>query len=137
MQKQAVIFEDLGRMDYRNAWDYQELLLQRNLTIKSEFGKTPAASIDHDTANTINHLLFVEHNPVYTLGKSGHMENILISEKEMEDRGIQFFKTNRGGDITFHGPEQIVGYPILDLEKFGTDIGKYMRNLEEDNHADA
>jgi len=127
MQKQQVIFEDLGRMDYRSAWDYQEILLQKNLSIKSEIGKTsgPVA------LQTKNYLLFVEHDPVYTLGKSGHMENVLISEQEMNDRGISFFKTNRGGDITFHGPEQVVGYPIFDLEKFGTDIGKYMRNLEE------
>jgi lipoyl(octanoyl) transferase len=79
----------------------------------------------------VHHLLFVEHPPVYTLGKSGHMENILISAAEMEEKGIAFYKTNRGGDITFHGPGQLVGYPILDLEKFYTDIGKYLRNLEE------
>jgi len=85
----------------------------------------------HFNADLENHFLVVEHDPVYTLGKSGHIENVLISEEEMNERGIQFFRTNRGGDITFHGPEQIVGYPILDLEKFGTDIGKYMRNLEE------
>ncbi|MCU0396372.1 MAG: lipoyl(octanoyl) transferase LipB, partial [Chitinophagaceae bacterium] len=75
--------------------------------------------------------LLVEHPPVYTLGKSGHLENILISEQEMGARGIDYFKINRGGDITFHGPQQLVGYPILDLEKFYTDIGKYLRNLEE------
>ena len=131
MQKQDVKFEDLGRMDYRRAWDYQEKLLQQNLNIKSELGTKTADFADYNLPVTVNHLLFVEHDPVYTLGKSGHMENILISEEEMEAKGIQFFKTNRGGDITFHGPEQIVGYPILDLEKFGTDIGKYMRNLEE------
>jgi lipoyl(octanoyl) transferase len=73
----------------------------------------------------------VEHPPVYTLGKTGHEENVLLGEAELKERGILFVKTNRGGDITFHGPEQIVGYPILDLEKFGTDIGKYLRNLEE------
>ena len=141
MQKQQVIFEDLGRMDYRRAWDYQEMLLQKNLHIKSGVGKHSFDNIqdrletdqpsDYRSGQTENHLLFVEHDPVYTLGKSGHMENILISEKEMHAKGIQFFKTNRGGDITFHGHEQIVGYPILDLEKFYTDIGKYMRNLEE------
>src|SRR5882672_12873253 len=141
MQKQQVIFEDLGRMDYRRAWDYQEMLLQKNLAIKSELGRLafdyarniPVTDqpLNHHEVQTTNHLLFVEHDPVYTLGKSGHMENILITEEEMDARGIQFFKTNRGGDITFHGLEQVVGYPILDLEKFGTDIGKYMRNLEE------
>src|SRR5580765_7310077 len=131
MQKQQVIFEDLGRMDYRRAWDYQEKLLQQNLHIKSEFGQRATSIIDDSLPATVNHLLLVEHDPVYTLGKRGHMENILISEEEMEAKGIQFFRTNRGGDITFHGHEQIVGYPILDLEKFGTDIGRYMRNLEE------
>jgi len=80
---------------------------------------------------TSNYLLFVEHPPVYTLGKSGHMENVLIDEGHMKEKGIDFFRTNRGGDITFHGPGQIVGYPILDLERFYTDIGKYLRNLEE------
>ena len=82
-------------------------------------------------SSTTNYLLFVEHPPVYTLGKTGHEENILLGEKELNEKGNSFVKTNRGGDITFHGPEQIVGYPILDLEKFGTDIGKYLRNLEE------
>jgi lipoyl(octanoyl) transferase len=76
-------------------------------------------------------LLLVEHPHVYTLGKSGHMENVLIGEQTMEEKGIQFFRINRGGDITYHGPGQLVGYPILDLEKFYTDIGKYLRNLEE------
>lgn len=80
---------------------------------------------------TTNHLLFVEHPPVYTLGKSGSVKNILISEEEMKRRGIEYYPTNRGGDITFHGPQQIVGYPILDLEKFETDIGKYLRRLED------
>lgn len=83
------------------------------------------------TRTTTHHLLFVEHPPVYTLGKSGHIENVLMDEERMKEGGIQFFRTNRGGDITFHGPGQIVGYPILDLEKFYTDIGKYLRNLEE------
>ena len=90
---------------------------------------------ENDNANsqlsTRHYLLLCEHSPVYTLGKSGHVENILISEAEMQNRGIQFFKTNRGGDITFHGPQQIVGYPIIDLEKFYTDIGRYLRALEE------
>jgi lipoyl(octanoyl) transferase len=80
---------------------------------------------------TRHSLLFVEHPPVYTLGKSGKIENVLISEAERLTRGIDFFYTNRGGDITFHGPQQIVGYPILDLEKFYTDIGRYLRHLEE------
>ena len=81
--------------------------------------------------STSNYLLFVEHPPVYTLGKSGKSENVLLNEGERKERGIEFFHTNRGGDITFHGPGQIVGYPIIDLENFFTDIGRYLRSLEE------
>lgn len=85
-----------------------------------------------DTAqDTTSYFLLCEHPPVYTLGKSGHIENVLISEADMQRRGIEFYRTNRGGDITFHGPEQIVGYPIIDLEKLYTDIGRYLRELEE------
>ncbi len=80
---------------------------------------------------TQHYLLFVEHPPVFTLGKSGNINNVLLSEERLNEIGIEFFRTNRGGDITFHGPQQIVGYPILDLEKFDTDIGHYLRNLEE------
>ena len=122
MQKQEVIFRDLEQMDYKEAWDLQESLLKENLEIKRrEEGKE----------DTKNYLLFVEHPPVYTLGKSGNIENVLIDEYQRAEKGIQFFHTNRGGDITFHGPEQIVGYPIMDLEKFYTDIGRYLRELEE------
>jgi len=85
----------------------------------------------HPPTSTTHHLLFVEHPPVYTLGKSGKIENVIIGEEERVREGIDFFHTNRGGDITFHGPEQIVGYPIFDLEKFYTDIGRYLRELEE------
>ncbi len=135
MQRQVVQFRDLGSMDYKTAWDYQEKLLKENLEIKSSvyqaqptvsFEATPGYSLP-----TKHHLLFVEHPPVYTLGKSGKMDHVLIDEAERNEKGIQFFQTNRGGDITFHGPEQIVGYPILDLEKFYTDIGRYLRDLEE------
>ncbi len=122
---QEVLFKDLGRAEYKQVWDYQESLLQDNVRIKTE------ARQKEIIPQTTNYLLFVEHSPVYTLGKSGHMENILIDEDSMQQKGIQFFKINRGGDITFHGPGQIVGYPILDLERFYTDIGKYLRNLEE------
>ncbi len=125
MIMQDVFFSDLGQMDYRHAWDFQEKLLQENVRIKSE------ARSQKSEEKTTNHLLFVEHPPVYTLGKSGHEDNILIDEQSMKNNGIEFFKTNRGGDITFHGLDQIVVYPILDLEYFGTDIGKYLRNLEE------
>jgi len=144
MDKQQVIFRDLGNMDYKTAWDYQEKLLQENTQLKSEFVirnselvangnlstyKEPITSIQYPA--TTHYLLFVEHPPVYTLGKSGNIENVLMSEDQLQENGIQFFRTNRGGDITFHGDQQIVGYPILDLEKFYTDIGKYLRNLEE------
>ncbi|HEU5053968.1 MAG TPA: lipoyl(octanoyl) transferase LipB [Hanamia sp.] len=134
MEKQQIIFEDLDVINYKSAWDYQEELVKNNLAIKSgtraleKEGKAVPAPKELPTKN---YLLFCEHPPVYTLGKSGHMENVLISESEMEEQEIEFFKTNRGGDITFHGLQQIVGYPILDLEKFFTDIGKYMRSLEE------
>jgi lipoyl(octanoyl) transferase len=133
---QEVLFKDLGRVGYKQVWDYQESLLQKNVRIKSELRRLADSPDTPDTPGieeltTSNYLLFVEHPPVYTLGKSGHMENILIDEDHMRERGIDFFQTNRGGDITFHGPGQIVGYPILDLERFYTDIGKYLRNLEE------
>lgn len=124
-------------MDYQAAWDYQEKLLQENIKIKSARNHQLQGMVHGDNVyadqdlSTTHHLLFVEHPPVYTLGKSGHEENILISQEEMKQRGMSFYRTNRGGDITFHGPEQIVGYPILDLERFYTDIGKYLRNLEE------
>jgi len=142
-------------INYKSAWDYQEQLVKKNLDIKAEARKklfseslelssayqqgsatgTETMALDSPILNappsTTNHLLFCEHPPVYTLGKSGHMENVLLSENEMEEKEIEFFKTNRGGDITFHGLQQIVGYPILDLEKFYTDIGKYLRSLEE------
>ena len=144
MDKQKVIFRDLGKMEYKEAWDYQERLLKETARRKS-IVRSPDSIVmgeksndndigltTHDSRLTTEHyLLFVEHPPVYTLGKSGNIENVLMSEEQLEQNGIQFFRTNRGGDITFHGEQQIVGYPILDLEKFYTDIGKYLRNLEE------
>ena len=135
--KQIVYFEDLGEMDYQSAWDYQEQLMKANLDIKTQnrllqlTGKADELLNELERQNTSNHLLFVEHPPVYTLGKSGKKEHILIGENDRAEKGIQFFNTNRGGDITFHGPQQIVGYPILDLENFFTDIGLYLRTLEE------
>ena len=133
MSKQTVIFQDLGLMDYQSAWDYQESLLQENVRKKSLTSQSVITEIDTvmEQPSTVNYLLFVEHPPVYTLGKSGNKENVLLGEDDLKAKSIQFFNTNRGGDITFHGPDQLVGYPILDLEKFYTDIGKYLRNLEE------
>lgn len=130
MQKKPVIFKDLGVMEYQAAWDYQEKLLQENVQKKSLVYSQEVETFDAGI-QTSNYLLFVEHPPVYTLGKSGNKENVLLDDNGLKERKIQFFNTNRGGDITFHGPDQIVGYPILDLEKFYTDIGKYLRNLEE------
>ena len=117
---QKVFFKDLGIQPYKKVWDYQEKLLKENTAKKF-----------NGDGNTIHHLLFVQHLPVYTLGKSGHEENILISNAEMKINGIEYFRTNRGGDITFHGLQQIVGYPILDLDKFKTDLSWYLRSLEE------
>lgn len=137
MQKQQVIFRDLGQMDYKDAWDYQERLLKENVSKKSvvrsqELVARYSEVMDPNSElQTTHHLLFVEHPPVYTLGKSGNESNLLIDEHQREEKGVQYFKINRGGDITYHGPGQIVGYPILDLEKFYTDIGKYLRNIEE------
>lgn len=125
-----MIFRDLGIIDYKSAWDIQENFLKENIEIKSA-QKNSVHTSAQELLSTRHHLLFCEHKPVYTLGKSGHMDNILISPEEMLARGIEFYKTNRGGDITFHGLQQIVGYPILDLEKYYTDIGKYLRNIEE------
>jgi lipoyl(octanoyl) transferase len=142
--KEQVHFKDLGKMPYKQAWDYQEDLMKKNLKVKSErrlladkekslvvSNESVVESLSHSIPHTHHHLLFVEHPPVYTLGKSGDVKHILINEEERIQKGIEYFPTNRGGDITFHGPQQIVGYPILDLEKFETDIGKYLRKLEE------
>ena len=137
MDKQQIIAEDLGVMEYQAAWDYQEKLLKENVRRKSlvystEPGEMNSQFPPHGTELTTQHyLLFTEHPPVYTLGKSGNKENVLLNDDGLKEMNIQFFNTNRGGDITFHGPGQIVGYPILDLEKFYRDIGKYLRNLEE------
>lgn len=123
-----MIFKDLGIIEYKSAWDYQESLLQENVKIKSEIRSSPTPD---PKLQTQNYFLFCEHPAVYTLGKSGKKEHVLMSDDDLEANDIAFFNTNRGGDITFHGLQQIVGYPILDLEKYYTDIGKYLRNLEE------
>jgi lipoyl(octanoyl) transferase len=136
--KQRIVVEDLGKMGYQEAWHYQEHLLRQNVEIKSgRIERQNAVAIydgdqgGNEVKPTTNYLLFVEHPPVYTLGKSGNPEHVLMKEEERRKMGIDFFHTNRGGDITFHGPGQIVGYPILDLENFFTDIGRYLRSLEE------
>ena len=124
MNKQVII-KDLGNKDYKETWDYQELLFEEIVTQKTN------NKANGTTLPTTNYFLFVEHPHVYTLGKSGHIENLLIDEEGLKNKGATFYKINRGGDITYHGPGQIVGYPILDLENFFTDIHKYLRSLEE------
>jgi len=117
--------QDLGSRDYKSAWEYQEELFKDIVDLKI---KNRREELDLPTPN---YLLFVEHPHVYTLGKSGDLENLLLNENQLEAKGATFYKINRGGDITYHGPGQIVGYPILDLENFFTDIHKYLRFLEE------
>jgi len=122
---QKVTLQDLGLKDYKETWDYQEKLFQGIIDIKIDNRKK-------DTTNkTPNYFIFVEHPHVYTLGKSGDLSNLLLNETQLEQKGATFYKINRGGDITYHGPGQIVGYPILDLDNFFTDIHKYLRFLEE------
>ena len=120
-----VEIQDLGLKDYKETWDYQESLFKGIIDIKIKNRK------DHSSLETPNYFLFVEHPHVYTLGKSGDASNLLISEDKLAEIGATYYKINRGGDITYHGPGQIVGYPILDLENFFTDIHKYLRFLEE------
>ncbi|OXA73611.1 lipoyl(octanoyl) transferase [Flavobacterium aquidurense] len=117
--------QDLGSKDYKSTWEYQEEIFKDIVDLKI---KNRREELDLPTPN---YLLFVEHPHVYTLGKSGDLENLLLNEKQLEAKGATFYKINRGGDITYHGPGQIVGYPILDLENFFTDIHKYLRFLEE------
>src|SRR5262245_7383277 len=123
--KQDVLFRDLGQIEYQNAWDLQEQLLKENVEVKTTIRNRQMAVAGGENEevmpSTTNYLLFVEHPPVYTLGKSGDIAHVLISEEERAAKGISFYHTNRGGDITFHGREQLVGYPILDLDKFYTD----------------
>lgn len=117
--------QDLGHKDYKETWDYQEVLFKEIVDLKIKNRR------EETILETPNYFLYVEHPHVYTLGKSGDLSNLLLSEKQLAAKGATFYKINRGGDITYHGPGQIVGYPILDLENFFTDIHKYLRFLEE------
>ena len=120
-----VVFQDLGLIDYKEAWDYQEKRFNEIIDVKKNNRK------ENRQDPTLSYLLFCEHPHVYTLGKSGDENNLLVNENYLKSRGATFYKINRGGDITYHGPGQIVGYPILDLDNFFTDIHKYLRYLEE------
>ncbi len=120
-----VKLQDLGLKEYKETWDYQELLFKSIIDTKIKNRRETLA------LETTNYFLFVEHPHVYTLGKSGDMTNLLVDEAQLAKKGATFYKINRGGDITYHGPGQIVGYPILDLDNFFTDIHKYLRFLEE------
>jgi lipoyl(octanoyl) transferase len=124
--KQIIQVEDLGRMPYQAAWEHQTALHRALVERKLQHRGLPPRSFSQD-----HRLLLVEHPPVYTLGRSGSTDNLLLSTEELAQQGIEFFPINRGGDITFHGPGQLVGYPILDLEHFFTDVHRYVRCIEE------
>ncbi len=127
MQNKHIIFIDLGVMDYKTCWDYQEELF--NNTIAQKIANRNLKP--EEQVPTKNYLLFVEHPHVYTLGKSGDEKNLLLNQQQLSQNNATYYKINRGGDITYHGPGQLVAYPILDLDNFFTDIHKYLRLLEE------
>jgi lipoyl(octanoyl) transferase len=125
MKNKKVTFQDWGLLDYQAAWDRQERVFSETVAIKTQ-------NRNNGTENSVpNHLVFVEHPHVYTLGKSGKPENLLLNEAGLNEKSASYYKINRGGDITYHGPGQLVGYPILDLDNFFTDIHLYLRTLEE------
>lgn len=126
----TVRYQDIGTVEYGAAWDMQEQYMQEGLSVKAKrFNQTPEEIAAQDK---IPHYLFICRHPhVYTLGKSGALENLLLNNDSMKEKGVTFYKTNRGGDITYHGPGQMVAYPILDLDQFFNDLGKYMSSLEE------
>ena len=124
MKNKKIIVRDLGRTSFSDAWKFQEDVFQKIIDQKVQ-NRTLEKKIQ-----TNNYLIFTEHNPVYTIGKSGEMSNLLLNKNQLKEKEIEFFKINRGGDITFHGPGQIMGYPIIDLDNFFTDINLYLRSLE-------
>lgn len=125
MKNNKIQFQDWGLTDYKQAWDRQEALFDQTVKLKIENRNNPLQQ------PTPNYLVFVEHPHVYTLGKSGKTDNLLLDEQGLKDKAATYYKINRGGDITYHGPGQLVGYPILDLDNFFTDIHLYLRKLEE------
>jgi lipoyl(octanoyl) transferase len=126
--RQQVIFEDLGIQSYQPTWDYQEQLLKEAVALKTE---ARTQNKEASEAATQHRFILVEHPPVFTLGKNGNRSNVLVSDEQLKVLGIEYFHINRGGDITYHGLQQVVGYPIVDLDKFKPDLGWYLRSLEE------
>ena len=126
--RQQVIFEDLGIQSYQPTWDYQEQLLKSAVALKTE---ARTAGKEANESATQHRFILVEHPPVFTLGKNGNRSNVLVSDEQLKVLGIEYFHINRGGDITYHGLQQVVGYPIIDLDKFKPDLGWYLRSLEE------
>ena len=125
MKNNKIILRDIGKSSFSDAWQYQEEIFKQTIDQKIK-NRSSENKID-----TNNFLIITEHNPVYTIGKSGNITNLLLNEVELKTQGIEFYKINRGGDITYHGPGQIMGYPIIDLDNFFTDINLYLRKLEE------
>ena len=126
-RNKKVVFQDLGKIDYKEAWDHQEKLFKETIDIKL----ANRDLTEDQQKETPNYLLFCEHPHVYTLGKSGSEDNLLLNEDGLKEKNATYYKINRGGDITYHGPGQLVGYPIIDLDNFFTDIHKYLRLMEE------
>ena len=126
-KNKKIVFEELGKIDYKEAWDYQEKLFQKVINIKLENRDLP----EKEQKVTPNYLLFCEHPHVYTLGKSGNEKHLLLNDEGLKEKEASYYKINRGGDITYHGPGQLVGYPIIDLDNFFTDIHVYLRKIEE------
>ena len=125
MKNKKIILRDIGKSSFSDAWQYQEKIFKKTIDQKIK-NRSSESKLETD-----NFLIITEHNPVYTIGKSGDISNLLLNDDEMKTKGIEFHKINRGGDITYHGPGQIMGYPIIDLDNFFTDINLYLRKLEE------
>ena len=125
MKNKKIILRDIGKSSFSDAWEYQEDIFKKIISQKIKNRS------NENKMETNNFLIITEHDPVYTIGKSGDISNLLLNDDEMKTQGIEFYKINRGGDITYHGPGQIMGYPIIDLDNFFTDINLYLRKLEE------